>query len=135
MTKVAKHYPFLTFTFTADYNERCMGLKGNLSTVNLADVFQVLSRGNSTGLLRIQAPEGPRFVEIQNGAISVAGRSSGRIMLGDLLISRGLIDEDRLEQALQNQRETQKMLGQILLDMGMVTLESLEQALHFQIEE
>src|SRR5690242_13061427 len=112
-----------------------MGLKGNLSTVNLADVFQVLSRGNSTGLLRIQAPEGPRYVEIQNGAISVAGRSSGRILLGDLLKSRGLITDELLEQALQVQRESSKMLGQVLIDLGMCTLENLEEALRFQIEE
>ena len=112
-----------------------MGLKGNLSTVNLADVFQVLSRGNSTGLLRIQAPEGPRFVEIQNGAISIAGRSAGRILLGDLLQSRGLLDEDRLESALQEQRESGKMLGQVLLDQQVVTMQNLEEALRFQIEE
>jgi hypothetical protein len=128
-------YPFLTFTFTGDYNESLMGLKGNLSTVNLADVFQVLSRGNSTGLLRIQAPEGPRFVEIQNGAISIAGRSAGRIMLGDLLISRGLLDEEQLNQGLKIQRETSKMLGQVLLEMGMVSMEHLEEALRFQVEE
>ena len=112
-----------------------MGLKGNLSTVNLADVFQVLSRGNSTGLLRIQAPEGPRFVEIQNGAISIAGRSAGRILLGDLLLSRGLLDEQRLEGALVIQRETNKMLGQVLLDQQLVSLEALEEALRFQVEE
>ncbi len=112
-----------------------MGLKGNLSTVNLADVFQVLSRGNSTGLLRIQAPEGPRFVEIQNGAISIAGRSAGRILLGDLLQSRGLLDEDKLEAALQVQRESGKMLGQVLIDQQTVTMQDLEEALRFQIEE
>ena len=112
-----------------------MGLKGNLSTVNLADVFQVLSRGNSTGLLRIQAPEGPRFVEIQNGAISIAGRSGGRILLGDLLLSRGLVDEQRLEAALQAQREGGKLLGQILLDNQTLAREALEEALRFQIEE
>jgi outer membrane protein assembly factor BamB len=112
-----------------------MGLKGNLSTVNLADVFQVLSRGNSTGLLRIQAPEGPRFVEIQNGTISIAGRSAGRILLGDLLLSRGLLDEARLESALQVQRETNKLLGQVLMEQQLVPLESLQEALRFQVEE
>jgi hypothetical protein len=112
-----------------------MGLRGNLSTVNLADVFQVLSRGNSTGLLRIQAPEGPRFVEIQNGAISIAGRSAERIMLGDLLLSRGLIDEANLDAALAAQKESGKLLGQVLIEMGIVAMEHLEEALRFQIEE
>ena len=92
-----------------------MGLKGNLSSVSLAEVFQTLSTGSSTGLLRIQAPEGPRFVEMKNGAISIAGRSAGRVMLGDLLISRGLIDDTRLDEALRLQKETGKMLGEVLL--------------------
>ena len=112
-----------------------MGLKGNLSTVNLADVFQILIRGNSTGLLRIQAPDGPHFVEIQNGAISIAGRSVGRIMLGDLLVSRGLIDETHLAEALKKQKETGKLLGQMLEEMGLVTMQQLEEALRFQIDE
>ncbi|HYF51180.1 MAG TPA: DUF4388 domain-containing protein [Planctomycetota bacterium] len=112
-----------------------MGLKGNLSTVSLAQVFQALSSGNSSGLLRIQAPEGPRFVEILDGAISVAGRSSERIMLGDLLLSRGLLEESKLEEALQAQKESGKMLGQVLLDSGVIGLEHLEEALRFQIEE
>ena len=134
--------PVLEYIFAAVYNDVVLlsessrlGLKGNLSTVNLADVFQVLTRGNSTGLLRIQAPEGPRFVEIQNGAISIAGRSGGRILLGDLLLSRGLIDEARLEEALNSQRESGKLLGQILIDQNFVELPQLEQALKFQIEE
>jgi len=112
-----------------------MGIKGNLSTVNLAEVFTTLNRGNSTGLLRIQAPEGPRFVELQNGAISIAGRSAGRIMLGDLLISRGFIDEAHLEQALRKQKETSNLLGQVLIESGLITIEQLEEALRFQIEE
>lgn len=112
-----------------------MGLKGNLSTVNLADVFQMLSKGNSTGLLRIQAPEGSRFVEIQNGAISIAGRSTGRIMLGDLLVSRGLIEESQLAAALREQKETGKLLGQSLVESQLVSLKDLEAALRFQIEE
>lgn len=112
-----------------------MGLKGNLSTVNLADVFQVLSRGSSTGLLRIQAPEGPRFVEIQNGAISIAGRSAGRIMLGDLLLARGLVDDAALQKALELQKTSGKLLGQVLIENGLLTMQQLEEALRFQIEE
>ncbi|HEY3323381.1 MAG TPA: DUF4388 domain-containing protein [Planctomycetota bacterium] len=112
-----------------------MGLKGNLATINLAHVFQALNNGSSTGLLRIQAPEGPRFVELKNGAISIAGRSAGRVMLGDLLISRGLIDEGKLDSALQMQKESGKMLGEVLLSTGAVTIEQLENALRFQVEE
>jgi outer membrane protein assembly factor BamB len=112
-----------------------MALKGNLASMRLADVFQALSQGGSTGLLRVQAPEGPRFVEIQNGIISIAGRSGGRILLGDLLIARGLIDEVALNEGLRLQKETGKLLGQVLIEAGLLTLQQLEDALRFQIEE
>jgi len=112
-----------------------MGLKGNLSTVSLASVFQTLSRGNFTGLLRVQAPEGPRFVEMQNGAISIAGRSAERILLGDLLLARGLLDDSALAKALELQKRSGNLLGQVLLETGLLTMDQLEDALRFQVEE
>lgn len=112
-----------------------MALKGNLSTVSLADIFQVLSHGHSTGLLRIQAPEGTRFVEILDGQVSIVARSSNRILLGDLLLSRGLVDEDTLNKALAVQKQSGKLLGQLLMDIGALQLVDIENALRFQIEE
>ena len=112
-----------------------MGFKGNLATLSLAEIFQTLGREKSTGVLRIQAPEGQRFVEIQNGVISIAGRSAGRIMLGDLLLSRGLLDDAALKQALQLQKESTRLLGQVLIESGIISKQQLEDALRFQIEE
>jgi len=112
-----------------------MGLKGNLSSVSLADIFQTLALNTSSGLLRVQAPEGPRFVELRHGVISIAGRSTGRVMLGDLLISRGVIDDAQLDEALRMQKETGKMLGEVLISSGVVSMDQLEAALKFQIEE
>lgn len=112
-----------------------MALKGNLSTVSLADIFQVLSHGHSTGLLRIQAPEGTRFVEILDGQISIVARTTNRILLGDLLLSRGLIDEPTLNKALASQKQSGKLLGQVLMELGVLQLVDIENALRFQIEE
>ncbi|MCW8130283.1 MAG: DUF4388 domain-containing protein [Planctomycetota bacterium] len=112
-----------------------MALKGNLSTVSLADIFQVLSHGHSTGLLRIQAPEGTRFVEILDGQVSIVARTSNRILLGDLLLSRGLIDEAALNKALASQKQSGKLLGQVLMEMNALQMVDIENALRFQIEE
>ena len=35
-----------------------MGLKGNISTVSLSDIFQLLNRGRSSGVLEIQTGNG-----------------------------------------------------------------------------
>jgi hypothetical protein len=112
-----------------------MGLKGDLSSTNLASVFQSLSEGRSTGLLRVQAPEGSRFVEIQDGAISIVSPSVSRVPLGDLLVARGLLADDKLKAALARQRETGRLLGEVLLEMNLIRNPDLEAALRFQIEE
>jgi len=112
-----------------------MALKGNLATVSLADVFQVLSHGRSNGLLRVQAPEGTRFVEITNGAISIVSRQGNRIPIGDLLVSRGQLTEDQLKQALSKQKESGKLFGEVLLDLHLVERKQIEEVLRFQVEE
>ena len=112
-----------------------MSLKGNLAVVNLADVFQMLSRGKSTGLLRVQALEGTRFIELQAGLISLAGRSTQYIQLGDLLLARKAIDYAKLETALKIHKENGMVLGQVLIEMNYISKADLESALHFLVEE
>ena len=112
-----------------------MGLKGNLAVVNLADVFQMLSRGKSTGLLRVQAPEGTRFIEIQDGFISLAGRATQYIQLGDLLLARKAITDESLGTAMKIHKENGMVLGQVLIEMNYINKAALEDALRFLIEE
>lgn len=112
-----------------------MGLKGNLAVVNLADVFQMLSRGKSSGLLRVQAPEGTRFIELQDGFISLAGRATQYIQLGDLLLSRQAINDDNLNTATKIHKENGMVLGQVLIEMNYVSRANLDDSLRFLIEE
>ncbi|MDD5089737.1 MAG: type IV-A pilus assembly ATPase PilB [Candidatus Wallbacteria bacterium] len=56
-----------------------------------------------------------------------------RLMLGDALKAEGLIDEEKLGQALTIQKKTGKRLGVVLVEMGVVREEDIVQALAKQL--
>jgi len=60
--------------------------------------------------------------------------SKKRVRMGDLLTSRGLITEDQLEQALQDQKRTGRKLGQTLIGLGFVGENDVLELLSEQLE-
>jgi type IV pilus assembly protein PilB len=52
--------------------------------------------------------------------------------IGELLIDNGLITEDQLDDALNEQKRTKEFLGSILIKMGYITDEDLTEALSEQ---
>lgn len=57
---------------------------------------------------------------------------SRRPLLGQLLLTRGLVTAEELREALCRQQESGRLLGQILVQIGAVTPRQLEQALQEQ---
>lgn len=57
---------------------------------------------------------------------------SGFFRLGDLLLRLGLVDDNRLAWALEQQRTTGQMLGKLLVDAGILTIDTLRQSLILQ---
>lgn len=54
--------------------------------------------------------------------------------LGDILVSRGVISEEQLLSALDQQRESHKRLGEILISLGFVTEEQITEARSLQFD-
>ncbi len=52
-----------------------------------------------------------------------------KVRLGDALISRGLITQEQLEKALEDQKVKKKLLGEVLVEGGMLSREKLNEAL------
>ena len=67
--------------------------------------------------------------EPDEGATRPADASPHGRLLGDLLIERGLIVPEDLEQALKTQQETGRKLGEVLVEQGCVTASALARAL------
>jgi len=56
-----------------------------------------------------------------------------KIRLGDALISQGLINEDQLKEALNQQRQTGRKLGRVVMDMGLATENQVAMAMATQL--
>lgn len=113
-----------------------MGLQGNLATIILPDVLQLLSTSLKTGILHVQGKGGvTKKVTFRSGRIVSTASSDPREYLGQFLISRGYISEEQLNKAMETQLQTGIMLGRILTTVGVVTDDELRSILQLKAEE
>ena len=47
--------------------------------------------------------------------------ATGRLHLGDALVQEGILSEDQLKAALQEQRSSGRMLGELLVEQGVIS--------------
>lgn len=59
--------------------------------------------------------------------------SGARRRIGDLLVESGVISQEQLQQALEQQRELKMKLGDVLVSKGYITQQQFIEALEFQI--
>ncbi len=113
-----------------------MALKGELKTVPLTDVLQLLSNGRKTGILHIRSPQGiSKRVYFENGKIMSTASSDPREYLGQFLISRGLITEKQLNMAMETQFQSGIKLGKILVMASILEENEIQEMLKLKAEE
>jgi tetratricopeptide (TPR) repeat protein len=113
-----------------------MAIKGNLREASLPDVLQLLAMGQKTGCLALTDRANFGYVYFDRGRITYASIVNRRDRLGDLLVKNGLLDPAALAAAIDEQsRDPQSRLGEILIRRGSITREQLEQYIRIQIEE
>jgi DNA-binding NarL/FixJ family response regulator len=113
-----------------------MSISGNLEDVSVAEVLQFVHIGRRTGTLVITGSEGRGEVGFHRGRIISAWSAKAK-KLGDLLLSRGMLERLQLEEALrlQESQRPRRSLGQILVESGLVKATELRKAVAEQIEE
>ncbi|MFH1336087.1 MAG: DUF4388 domain-containing protein [Candidatus Zixiibacteriota bacterium] len=113
-----------------------VGLTGNLSTVSLSDLLQLISVSGKTGMLVISRESQKREIYFKKGDIIYAtSMGSEDELLGNLLLSQRKILKPDLEKALSLQKLTNKRLGDILYEMRTLTRDEVIECLQVQIEE
>jgi tetratricopeptide (TPR) repeat protein len=113
-----------------------MAIKGNLREASLPDVLQLLSMGQKTGCLSLTDRSNFGYIYFEKGRITYASIVNRRDRLGDLLVKNGLLDAAALSEAIDEQgRDPSHRLGEILIRRGSITRDQLQQYIRIQIEE
>jgi len=114
-----------------------MALEGSLRDFGFADILQLIFFQRKTGVLTIEGRlDKVRLLFIEG---NITGAESKRRIeanrLGKVLVKKGLLSEDDLQDILREQKDTNAKLGNILIRKGFVQKEQIEEILVGQIKE
>jgi len=112
-----------------------MSLVGNLRTMALPDILQWASTGRKTGTLHLEKRSIRKGIVFSDGKIATSWSNDPRESLGQFLMRERLITEEQLFKALLGQEEKGRLLGSILVSEGLIDEEILRAALKTKAEE
>ncbi len=114
-----------------------MSLIGKLEDLSVGDILQILSVSRRTGILTIETTEGKSTILFKNGLVLNSTSPSPSInSLGQVLVDRGLITRDRLQQLLELQKKRgNEPLGSILLEAELIGEDTLQEIIKTRIRE
>jgi outer membrane protein assembly factor BamB len=113
-----------------------MSLKGSLSSVNLTEIFQMLSLSGREGTLFIYDGPRKRAICFTREGVSIRSRERNESnLIGKILVRLGKIDESHLQGAVESRRSGDKLLGDTLVEMGACAAPDVDEALRLQSEE
>jgi len=112
-----------------------MALNGNLSTMPATDVLQWIAQAQRTGTLKIEREQVCKRIQFQAGRVVGCSSNDSSFRLGQVLLSRGLIEEQQLRKALGRQQTTGENIGDILIALGAIDQDDLDRVLTAKAEE
>ncbi|MCX5717610.1 MAG: DUF4388 domain-containing protein [Nitrospirae bacterium] len=114
-----------------------MSFEGSLKEFGLADILQLIYFQRKTGVLTLEGRMDKVRLLFYEGNIISAGtrRKVEANRFGKLLLKNGLIKEEDLQKALEEQQSTGEKLGNILMKNGVVGKEQIQEILTTQITE
>ncbi|MFO7983053.1 MAG: DUF4388 domain-containing protein [Desulfuromonadales bacterium] len=114
-----------------------MSLVGNLEDLGLGEILQIVSLSRKSGVLSLQTDGKEGKVFFRDGQVIRANSSSRRENVGELLLSRELVDFETLREAVlvQQQEGDDRRLGEILSERFDVSRDAIETAVREQVEK
>lgn len=111
-----------------------MSFTGNLKTVSLPDIFQLIFTSKKTGVLIVGKDKSQRQIYFQNGSLIYASSNDEQDLFGNLLLKKGRISKEELNKVLLGQKGGKK-IGALLVEKKLFTREEIFECLKMQIEE
>jgi hypothetical protein len=109
-------------------------LKGNLKSMGIATLLQILSLENKTGILQFNRGQLKGAICFRNGQIVAASGDQWK-RLGEMILGAGLISAEKLEDAVETAKRSGKRLGEVLLDLSYIDHNTLRELVRLQIRE
>ncbi len=109
----------------------------NVPPFTVAEVIQLLSLGNRTGLLTVTSKTNFCKVYFKNGAVIYVVNTKDRQRIGAKLVSYGKITQADLDKAVETQKAsgTTQRLGHYLRDLKLITEDDLQQVIMEQVKD
>ena len=113
-----------------------MAITADIEDLAVTEFMMMLAHNRKTGQLTIENGDERLKLAFRNGDIVYASSTGIRETVGAMLVRRGLISEEQLENALerQKQKDGAALLGQILIEMETVTAEDLTRVVFLQFQ-
>ena len=110
-------------------------LRGRIDLFGVANIFQLLHQAEATGKLVLEGEDQRGRVYFHQGRLIYARTDAGIERIGELLVSRGVLEPAQLEGAriLADRRGVR--IGTVLVEGGGVSSEQLSEAIKGQIME
>jgi len=112
-----------------------MSFTGNLDTIDLTDVLQLLCNDQKTGVLRLTNENNEVKVFIQDGSIIYATSTQKEFRLGTIMSNKGIITYKQLMDAIVGSKEQNIAIGKFLVIKKYITEDILKQFTNKQVEE
>lgn len=131
-----RHLLWNPFRLSIKFPNDSLGVdfKGRLDSIDLATVLQTLASKEKTGILQLTKGHGKSAICLKDGNIIAASDSSG-LRLGQLLFNNGLISHEKLREALNISKKTDKLLGEVLLNLRYIDAQTLKEVIQQQVQE
>jgi len=112
-----------------------MAFVGNLETITLNGILQLLCNENKTGILRLWNGEQEFQIFFLGGSIIYSIQSRKESRLGYLLTRDDIVTKQNVEECLKIGKEKKLALGKVLVDAGYISKTTLGMYIYKQVEE